>query len=74
MEQSDETTARSKEAPAWLRTAMQTLLADRFQLLVRNETKPLSGYSLVTAKSGFRLKPVDGSPPVCGLRAYISTA
>lgn len=61
MQESDEKTARSGEAAARLRTATQTLLADRFQLLVRNETKPLSGYSLVTAKSGFQLKPVDGS-------------
>lgn len=42
-----------------LRTAMQALLADRFQLAIHRDTKDLPGYALVPAKSGFRLHTVD---------------
>jgi uncharacterized protein (TIGR03435 family) len=35
---------------------LQTLLADRFKLGVRRETKDLSGYALVPVKSGSKLK------------------
>jgi uncharacterized protein (TIGR03435 family) len=39
-----------------IRTMLQALLADRFQLVVHRETKILPEYSLVLAKSGSKLK------------------
>jgi uncharacterized protein (TIGR03435 family) len=42
-----------------MRTAMKALLADRFQMVSHIEEKDLSGYALVLAKSGFKLKPVQ---------------
>jgi uncharacterized protein (TIGR03435 family) len=36
---------------------LRTLLADRFQLVLRKETKPLPAYALVAAKGGLKLKP-----------------
>ena len=39
-----------------MRAALQALLADRFQLTIHRETKPVPGYGLVVAKGGFRLK------------------
>ena len=42
------------------RTAMlRTLLEDRFKLTVHRETRELSGFALVVAKGGFKLKPSD---------------
>jgi len=38
---------------------MRVLLADRFQMVSHVETKELSGYTLLPAKSGFKLKPVE---------------
>ena len=38
---------------------MRVLLADRFQMVSHVETKELSGYALLPAKSGFKLKPVE---------------
>jgi len=52
--------SRSPEGAARLISAAQALLADRFHLVFRQETKPLSGYSLVIAKSGFKLKRAEG--------------
>jgi uncharacterized protein (TIGR03435 family) len=51
---------RGPEGAARLIAAAQALLADRFHLVVREETRPISGYSLVIAKSGFKLKPAEG--------------
>jgi len=42
-----------------VRAAMKALLAERFQLVAHIEKKELSGYALVPAKSGFKLKPVE---------------
>jgi len=39
-----------------MKTALQALLADRFQLAVHRETKVMPAYTLVVAKSGFKLK------------------
>jgi uncharacterized protein (TIGR03435 family) len=39
---------------------LQTLLADRFKLRMHNETKQLSVYSLVPAKTGPKLQEADG--------------
>ena len=38
---------------------MRVLLADRFQMVSHVETKELSGYALLPAKSRFKLKPVE---------------
>jgi uncharacterized protein (TIGR03435 family) len=38
---------------------LRTLLEDRFKLAVHHETKEMPGYTLVVAKGGFKLKPVE---------------
>lgn len=38
-----------------LRAMLQTLLAERFRLALRKETKPLPAYALIAAKGGLRL-------------------
>jgi len=38
---------------------LRTLLEDRFKLEAHRETREMPGYSLVVAKGGFKLKPVD---------------
>jgi uncharacterized protein (TIGR03435 family) len=38
---------------------LRTLLEDRFKLAVHRESKDMPGYGLVTAKRGFKLKPVE---------------
>jgi uncharacterized protein (TIGR03435 family) len=40
---------------AALRAMLQALLAERFQLVLRKETKPLLAYALIAAKGGLRL-------------------
>jgi uncharacterized protein (TIGR03435 family) len=40
---------------------LQTLLADRFQLTFHHEEKIASTYALVVAKSGLKIKPVEGA-------------
>jgi len=55
--------AKDEDRPVMLRT----LLEDRLKLAVRRESKQLTGYALVIAKSGFKLKPVEpveSGPPV----------
>ena len=46
-----------------LRLMLQTLLADRFKLAIHRETKTVQGYALVAARSGHKIKPVDGAGP-----------
>jgi len=41
-----------------IREALQTLLADRFQLTFHHESKETGGYALLTANGGFKLTPV----------------
>jgi uncharacterized protein (TIGR03435 family) len=43
-----------------LMTMLQTLLADRFKLKVHHESKSVSGYALVVARGGLKVKPVEG--------------
>lgn len=43
-----------------IRSMLQTLLAERFKLVVHRETKQATSYSLVVAKSGLKLK--EASP------------
>jgi uncharacterized protein (TIGR03435 family) len=38
---------------------LQTLLAERFHLLIHREKKAVTGYALVAAKSGLKIKPVE---------------
>src|SRR5579871_1083936 len=45
-----------------LRTMVQKLLADRFQLKFHRDKKELSAYVLTVAKSGSKLKKSDGDP------------
>jgi uncharacterized protein (TIGR03435 family) len=40
---------------------LQTLLADRFQLVIHHEQKVAPAYALVLAKSGLKIKPVEGA-------------
>jgi uncharacterized protein (TIGR03435 family) len=49
------------EAPPSSNIPLQKLLAARFHLKVREETRPASGYALVVAKSGLRIKTADAS-------------
>jgi uncharacterized protein (TIGR03435 family) len=46
---------------ALLNSMLQTLLADRFKLAVHRETKEISGYALVVAKGGPKLKEPTGT-------------
>lgn len=48
-------------APEVLQPMLQTLLADRFQLKVHRDTKPLPVYALVLGKGKPKLKPSEGS-------------
>jgi bla regulator protein BlaR1 len=54
---------------------IQSLLADRFQLVIRRETKEMPVYALVVAKNGPKLKAADGSAPkVIRIRRGLLTA
>jgi uncharacterized protein (TIGR03435 family) len=44
-----------------LRNMLQTLLADRFQLVFHREQKIGPAYALVLVKSGLKIKPVEGA-------------
>jgi uncharacterized protein (TIGR03435 family) len=53
-------TAKAESADATrdeIRAMLQTLLAERFKLVVHRETKEIPAYSLVVAKSGPKFKP-----------------
>ena len=41
---------------------LQSLLAERFKLKVHREQKVMPVYAMVVAKSGFKLKPLEGEP------------
>lgn len=49
-------TARADATPDEIRGMLQTLLAERFKLVVHREAKDVPAYSLVLARSGSRLK------------------
>ncbi len=51
--------ATEKQVPQML----QTLLADRFKLVIRRESKDQSVYALVVAKGGPKLKQTEPDPP-----------
>jgi uncharacterized protein (TIGR03435 family) len=46
--------------PNQLTLMLQNLLTERFKLVVHRESKPVSGYALVVAKSGLKIKPAEG--------------
>jgi uncharacterized protein (TIGR03435 family) len=56
--------ADTPAAEGVLRQMLQTLLAERFHLVVHRQTKEISAYVLVVAKNGHKLEPteVEGSP------------
>jgi uncharacterized protein (TIGR03435 family) len=58
-----------------LRPMLQTLLSERFRLVLRRETKEVSGYALVVAKSGPKMREStsEGDPVVTPNRAIITT-
>ena len=47
--------------PEKLRTMLQSLLADRFQLVIHNDSKPLPIYALTLGKRKLQLKETDGT-------------
>jgi uncharacterized protein (TIGR03435 family) len=48
---------------AELERMLQALLADRFGLRLHRETRQVDGYSLVAARGGAKLKPVESAAP-----------
>jgi uncharacterized protein (TIGR03435 family) len=44
---------------AQLNEMLQTLLAERFQLVVHKESKPFPGFALLVDKKGLKMKPVE---------------
>jgi bla regulator protein BlaR1 len=48
--------ATNKDRDAKLRLMLQALLADRFKLIIRRDTKELPVYALVVGKNGLKLK------------------
>jgi uncharacterized protein (TIGR03435 family) len=62
--------ATEKQVPQML----QTLLAERFKLVVRRETKDQSVYALVVAKGGPKLKESEPDPPTAEVPAEGSEA
>ena len=51
----------SKANPKQLIAMLQNLLAERFKVAIHREQRMVSGYVLVVAKSGLKIKPVDTS-------------
>ena len=65
----DRVLALGRDAPRMMMTMLQTLLADRFNVIVHRETREDTIYSLVVAKNGPKLQPATGSnSPFIGLR------
>jgi uncharacterized protein (TIGR03435 family) len=54
------TSPRSSDAAARLMSAAQSLLAERFQLEFHEESRQVSGYALVVAKTGPKLRASEG--------------
>jgi bla regulator protein blaR1 len=52
---------RGKENDTRIRMALRNLLADRFHLVTHNDTRAMTGSSLVAARNGFKLLKVEGS-------------
>jgi uncharacterized protein (TIGR03435 family) len=52
--------AASPVGDSQLLPMLQELLAERFRLVIHREQKPVPGYAMVIAKSGLKIKPVEG--------------
>jgi len=52
--------AEAKSTQKELAGMMQSLLGARFQLAIRRESRPFSGYAMVVAKGGMKIQPVEG--------------
>ena len=53
---------------------LRTLLEERFQLAVHQETKEVQGYALLVSKKGFKLKPVEpGSGGINSRGSHVQT-
>jgi uncharacterized protein (TIGR03435 family) len=63
-------TAVAPGTTAWdrIRLRLQALLAERFQLVVHKDEKEASGYTLVVAKGGSKLKPSTTQEPAGTMR------
>jgi len=44
-----------------IRPLLQTLVDERFKLVVHRDSKPYAGYALVVVKKGLRIQPVEGT-------------
>jgi uncharacterized protein (TIGR03435 family) len=55
--------AAGPTSTAQLRVMLQTLLADRFQLDLKHETRMMSGYALIVDKNGPKLPPPKADAP-----------
>ena len=60
--------AAAPPSMAQVRLMLQSLLADRFHLKLRRESKPLPVYSLVVAKGGPKLREASETQPAPGMR------
>lgn len=47
--------------PDTVRLMLQSLLADRFKLVLHKDTKPIDGFILIQSKGKHKLKVADGS-------------
>jgi uncharacterized protein (TIGR03435 family) len=59
----DAKAAEASASESELRFMLQNLLADRFKLKIHEESKEISGYALVVAKGGPKLKSLGSRPP-----------
>jgi bla regulator protein blaR1 len=62
VEGQSDTPANWRERQLRMHAALRAFLAERFQLAFHEEAKLGPGYALVVAKSGFKLKPMEGAP------------
>jgi uncharacterized protein (TIGR03435 family) len=52
--------AKSGTKPAVLRKMLQSLLADRFHLVLKETAQPVDGYVLTASKGNLKLRPAEG--------------
>lgn len=58
-----EQSTRGKQLADWLSQATRTLLADRFHLVLRHESKVMPAFALVQTKGGAKLQPAKSGSP-----------
>jgi uncharacterized protein (TIGR03435 family) len=67
--------AKAEDAAAThaeLSEMLQTLLADRFKLRFRRETKDIPGYALVVASNGGKLQPSTGAADISSIKVQVA--